>query len=109
MVLPCGSNTDGLSVTNTRARILVPWFTFPEKRLAYRPAVHAILRCRLRQSLPAEPFTNVRGLCVERRVDEHPFENLVDVPELLVEVERAVDVDGSENAHHGWILEQQRF
>src|SRR6185503_4735170 len=83
MVLPCGSKTDGFKVTKTRARM--------KTVLSRQSSVGGGLRNRRRLGL------------------KHSRENVVHVPELLVQIERAVDVGARQRLRDVRIGDQERL
>src|SRR5574338_1407305 len=96
MVCPCGSNTDGFSVTNTLA--LIQALSFGNRAAA-------------RLSLSAISSGERAALTIYRRrhAREDPFENGIDVPELVVEVERLLDFGGRQDAHDIRIGQEERL
>src|SRR4051812_30627042 len=100
MVWPWGSNTDGFNVTNTRAFILS----------SSRPAAPAA--ASIQGSGAHGARAPARSLPCPNRITgraEHPRENHVDVPHLIVEIERLVDLSARQHLRQVGILEQQRL
>src|SRR6187401_418186 len=79
MVCPCGSNTDFFKVTNTRARMR--------------------LHLDLNGGRSAAPGARILA--------EHPVENMIDISELLVQIERAFDLGGWKDVRDVRIRQQE--
>src|SRR4051812_40313388 len=92
MVRPWGSNTEGLSVTKTRARILVTPLSARSRFSTHRAGGLCGLPRRCRKWLV-----------------KHTFENVADVLQLLVEVERPLDFRGGQRLGNVRVCQQQRF
>src|SRR5947208_53112 len=94
MVLPCGSNTDGFSVTKTRARMQIP----------LRRSTQSSLRAQRRAGL----LRGLCGFCGQCRAKD-AIEDVIDVLQLLVEVERPLDLGGGQQARDVRVRQEQRL
>src|SRR3954449_8427394 len=100
MVCPWGSNTDGFNVTNTRALMLS----------SSTPA--AVVAASIQESCAHGARATARALpCPDRirRRAEHPREDHVHVPHLIVEIECLLDFRMRQHLREIGILEQQRL
>src|SRR4051794_1260842 len=97
MVWPWGSNTDGFNVTNTRALML------SSSTPAAVVAASIQASCAHGARAPAPCPDRIR------RRAEHPRENHVHVPHLIVEIERLLDFRARQHLREIGILEQQRL